>query len=188
MSQPLSPGAQSLQSTIRLLESFEDAPLLIKREGKKIEITPTLEGGFPISLYDQDDCAMIAAERWHAHYEDPMQAAFCVLWLLSPYYRVVHELKGGVLVAVWIERYEAEGWVGFEPVYFLNPEHEKSWELVGEERYAHRYHQQFILPSPRPYEELSPGVQLDEDGLPPDAVHGKHVVYVEKPVGPSLFE
>jgi len=187
MSNEETPGALALQATIDLLARFPDARLQIKREGKKIEIVPTDENTFPISVYDQDDCAMIAAERWHAHYEDPLQMAFCVLWLLTPYYRVVHELKGGVLVAVWIERYEETGWEGFEPVYFLNPEHAKSWELVGDEKYAHRYHQQFVVPSPQPYEEVCPGAVLNEFGVPPDFEPGKRVEYVETPLGPELF-
>jgi len=51
------------------------------------------EGGFEITIYNVGEDAMVSSERWHTHYDDPQQAAFCLWWLLTPYYRIVHELK-----------------------------------------------------------------------------------------------
>ncbi|HEY0866015.1 MAG TPA: hypothetical protein VGE01_01480 [Fimbriimonas sp.] len=180
-------GAQAIQATLELLSHFPDAPLQIHQRPGMIEVVPTGEGGFSISVYDEGDDAMIAAERWHTHYEEPDQAAWCVFWLLTPFYRVVHEFKGGVLVAVWIERYEATGWEGSDPVYYLNPEDEPSWELSGNETYGRRYIQQAVLPSPEPYDRLSPGVLLDEEGLPPDFAP-KRIEQGDASVGRTLFE
>jgi len=179
-------GAKGVQMTLDLLAHYEDAPIEIERRDSSIKITPTLEETFPVMVYDEGDEAMIAAERWHTHYDDPVQVAFCALWLLTPFYRVVHEMKGGVLVAAWIERYEEAGWEGFEPVYFLNPEHDASWLLAPGEQYQRRYMQQAILPSPKPYREFSPGAVLDEDGLPPDWRHGSWVESGEEAIGPKL--
>jgi hypothetical protein len=153
-----------------------------------IEIVPTEPDSFTVAIYDEGEDAMIASERWHAHYDDPVQGAWCAFWLLTPFYRVVHEFKGGVLVAVWIERYEESGWVGFEPVYYLNPEDAPSWELSGDETYGRRYYQQAVLPSPQPYEEIVPGVTLGPDGLPPDSHIGKRIEEGRSSVGLALFE
>lgn len=181
-------GAQALDETMRRLAAFPDAPLKIERRESSLVLTPTEPGSFAISLYDQGDETMIAAERWHTHYEDPLDAAFCALWLLTPYYRIVHELKGGSLAAVWIERYEPEGWVGFEPVYFLNPEHAPSWESERGESLVRRTIQQAILPPPAPYELVVPGVELDEFGMPPGCRIGAHHEEVDHLIAPSLFD
>jgi hypothetical protein len=183
-----SPGAAGVEKTVELISQFQAAPVRIERRDTSIKITPTEDGGFPIMVYDEGDETMIAAERWHTHYDDPLQVAFCVIWLMTPFYRVVHETKGGSLVAAWIERYEETGWEGFEPAYFLNPEHEESWELAPGEHYQRRYMQQAILPPPQPYNELCPGAQLNEDGLPPNWQHGSWVVTAEEAIGPSLLD
>lgn len=181
-----STGADGVQKTLEVLAHFEGAPLDIETRQTSIKITPSEPDTFAIMVYDEGEETMIAAERWHTHYDDPLQVAFCVLWLLTPFYRVVHETKGGSLVAAWIERYEETGWEGFEPVYFLNPEHEESWELAPGEHYQRRYMQQAILPPPQPYSELCPDAKLDEDGLPPDWAHGSWVVTADEAIGPGL--
>lgn len=167
---------------------YGEGNLDIERRETSAKIEPMIEGGFPVMVYDEGDETMIAAERWHTHYDDPDQVAFCALWLLTPFYRVVHETKGGVLVAAWIERYEETGWEGFEPVYFLNPEHAESWELAPGEHFQRRYKQQAVVPPPAPYSTFCPGAELDEDGLPPDWRHGTWVVTADAAQGPSLFE
>ncbi len=181
-----SPGAAGVRKTLDVLALFPDAPLLVEKRQTSVKITPSEPDTFAIMVYDEGDEAMIAAERWHTHYDDPAQVAFCAWWLLTPFYRVVHEMKGGVLVAAWIERYEDTGWQGFEPVYFLNPEHDESWELAPGEQYQRRYMQQAILPPPKAYEEFCPGATLDEDGLPPDWRHGSWVISDERAIGPGL--
>lgn len=187
MSEAPTLGSQGVQATVDLFAHFPDAPIAVNRREQSVELVPSLPDTFPVTVYDQGEDAMIAAGRWHTHYEEPDQVAWCALWLMTPYYRLVEELKGGVLVATWIERYEETGWEGFEPVYFLNPEHPESWELLGDERYVRRYTQQGLLPSPQPYGELCPGAHLDEEGLPPDFHPGKRVIESTESQGIALF-
>ena len=180
-------GAACLQAVRDLFGRYPEGIFTLVDRKTAIDVQPIGPDTFPVTVYDENDQAMIAAGRWHTHYDDPMQLAFCVLWLLTPFYRLVEELKGGVLVATWVERYEATGWEGSDPVYFLNPEDEKSWERVGDETFARRYTQQDILPSPRPYREFEPKAVLDAEGYPPDFKHGKRVEIVDSPLGPELF-
>lgn len=181
-------GAQCLEAVLSTIARFPDAPLTVEQRAQSLVITPTLEGGFPVTVYDQGDEVMIAADRWHGHEWEPEQAAFAVLWLLTPYYRVVHELKGGLLVAVWLEALENDGWAAFEPVYFINPEYAPDWELGEGETYRRRYVQQSVLPSPVPYHRLYPGASLSDDGLPLDFYPGVRAEEVSAPMGPGLFQ
>lgn len=183
--QGMTPGGAGVAKTEEILMRYGEA-LDIERRETSIKITPLVEGGFPIMVYDEGAEAMIAAQRWHTHYDDPLQVAFCALWLLTPFYRVVHETKGGVLVAAWIERYEASGWEGFEPVYFLNPDDEPSWVLAPGEHYQRRYFSQAVVPPPKPYREFCPDCSLDDDGLPPDWRHGSWIVTADEAIGPTL--
>lgn len=188
MSEGTTPGSAALETVRDLFSRYPKGLFNLIDTDTAVEIVPIGEGTFPVKVFDQGEEAMITAGRWHTHYDDPMQLAFCALWLLTPFYRLVEELKGGILVATWIERYEESGWEGFEPVYYLNPEDPKSWERVGEETFARRYSQQDILPPPRPYHEFCPDCVLNDAGIPPDFHHGKRVVVVESALGPTLFE
>lgn len=181
-----SPGELCLNATIDLLNRFPGAPIEVIRHGTALRILPQFPEGFEVALFDEGDQAMISAERWHCHVDEPAQAAFCVMWLLTPYYRIVQELKGGVLVAAWLEAYESEGWVQAEPVFFLNPEHPESWIPAPGESLHRRYIQQAVLPPPRPYEEIVPGVKLDESGLPIGSVLGRRLEEVSEAMGPTL--
>ena len=174
---PETPGSMGLEAARKLFAHFPDAPLTINDRGSSIEFVPTDPDAFPVTIYDQGDDAMIAAGRWHTHYDDPEQLAWCVLWLLSPFYRLVEEHKGGVLVAIWIERYEAGGWEGFEPVFYLNPEDAPSWQPKGDETFARRYHAQRVVDLPMPYTQFEPDARLDDEGLPVDFEPGKRLVY-----------
>lgn len=188
MSQPsaLRPGSLGLDAARKLFAHFPDAPLEIVDRGTSIEFVPKGADTFPVTIYDQGEDAMIAAGRWHTHYEEPEQLAWCVLWLMTPFYRLVEEFKGGVLVAVWIERYEASGWEGFEPVFYMNPEHAESWQPQGEETFARRYHQQRIVELPMPYTQFEPDANLDAEGLPVDWQAGKRLVHAEAALAPEL--
>lgn len=183
----LTPGAEGIQRAVDLLSRYEGAPIKLERSETSLVVTPEIENGFEITIYNVGEDAMVSAERWHTHYEDPVQAAFGVMWLLTPYYRIVHELKGGVLVAAWLERYEEEGWMPMDPVYFLNPESEQDWVAKPGETFTHRYIQQAVLMPPKPYQDFCPGARLDEDGLPPDFHEGSRVETVTGPTGPELF-
>lgn len=183
----MTPGRAALEATERLLGGWDEAPYTLEKRDTSLVIRPKNPDAFAITLYDEGDQCMIAAQRWHTHYDEPEQAAHCAMWLLTPFYRLVEEYKGGLMVATWIERWEATGWEGFEPAYFLNPEYAPDWELGPEETYSRRYQQQGLLDSPAPYETICPGVQLDENGLPPNSVFGLSVETSREAVGPSLF-
>ncbi len=180
-------GEEALAQTQRLLGYYEGFPVEVQARESSLKIVPAVEDGFSITVYNQGGEAMISAERWHTHYDDPAQIAWCALWLLTPYYRMVQEMKGGVLVATWIERYGVEGWEAFDPVYFLNPEHADSWIPLPGETITRRFFQQAILPPPKPYTEFAPGVVLDDDELPPGSRIGVYVETVERAMGAELF-
>ena len=178
------PGSLCVDAVRRLFANVE-APLRVEDRGSSIELTPTDPDTFSVTVYDQGDDAMIAAGRWHAHYDDPTQLAWCALLMLTPFYRLVEEHKGGVLVAIWVERFAAEGWEGFEPVYYLNPDDAPSWRAKPDETFARRYHAQWVVDLPVPYEELEPGAMLD-DGLPPNFEAGRRVVHDGESAGLRL--
>ena len=89
-------GSAAIRLCTQLLEMYGDAPLEIERGDASMVVKPADPKGFEITLYSVGEDAMVSAERWHTHYEDPKQAAFCLLWLLTPYYRIAHELKDRV--------------------------------------------------------------------------------------------
>jgi hypothetical protein len=180
-------GEVCLQAAIDLLGRYDGEAITLKRQGTLLEIVPLAEPAFAVTLFDQGDQCMITADRWHAHYDDPEQAAWCVFWLLTPYYRIVQEIKGGSLVAAWIERCEADGWTAMDPVYFLNPEHEASWVAAPGEGLSHRILQQDVL-RPADYRNLVPGVRLDPGGLPEGSTLGSLLVAVPELVGHTLRE
>lgn len=180
-------GAACLEAAVDLLGRYEDVAVRLKRQGTMLEIAPLAEPGFPVTLFDQGEECMVTADRWHTHYDDPVQAAWCAFWLLTPYYRVVQEIKGGSLVAAWIERYEAGGWNPMDPVYFLNPEHAESWAPEPGEGLSHRILQQDAL-RPPDYSSLAPGARLDADGLPEGSRIGSTLEPVDELVGHTLRE
>lgn len=180
-------GKDAITSTVNLLIRFKDAPISVEKRESSLVIAPTISGGYPITIYDEGDQAMIACERWHAHYDDSMQTAFCAMWLMTPYYRIVQEFKGGLIAAAWLERYEAEGWAPFEPAYFLNPEQAKEWEIDEPNGWIRHIRQQFVLPSPQAYASISPGAKLDENDLPLGAVHGVWTEEGDESIGLSLY-
>lgn len=181
-------GREAIDFAVRLFEALGADRVTIERRDSSVALSASGDDGFGATLYDEGDTAMVAAERWHAHYDDPYEAAFCAMWLFTPYYRVVHELRNGVLAAVWIERWEAEGWVAMEPVYYLNPDHAADWEVGEGVLFSRRYAQQDTVRPPKPYAEFSPGVELDADGRPPGFRQGVWLEAVESPLAPSLAD
>lgn len=157
------------------------------RRGASLILIPKVPDSFSISIYEEAGDVMVAADRWHTHFEDRLQAVACVLWLLTPYYRLVQELKSGVLVATWLEQYSPEGWLPSDPVFFLNPENAEDWGTKNGEQYAHRIVQHAVLDSPRPFDQMFPGAELNEVGYPEGTVLGIHMEPVAEPTGPSLF-
>lgn len=171
-----------------ILERFDCASIELTRGQGSIVAAPKRDFSFEVALHCERDECMVCAARWHAHYEDPEQAAWCFYWLLTPFYRVVHELKDGVVAAMWIERWEAKGWAAMEPLYFMNPAHERDWLPAPGHSYARRHMQQDALPSIQPYRQIVPGAELDAHGLPVDSHIGVKLVPVQELMGHTLLE
>lgn len=170
----------------RLVAACPGTVEIERREGA-LWLHPRREGCYSVALYDEGDEVMIACERWHAHYDDPMQAAYCAMWLLSPYYRVAHEYKGGLFASVWIERFEATGWEPMDAVYYLNPEHPKDWELGPNQKFRRIYLQQDVLRPPKPYTDFVSTANLDANGLPIPSQIGQTEAESETSIGLQLF-
>ncbi|MCX7798933.1 MAG: hypothetical protein N2109_01160 [Fimbriimonadales bacterium] len=188
MAERVSVAQQAMDALERTLAKRPGLPLRWNRTRDSLEIAPQAPEGFSVTIYDEAGEALVAANRWHAHFDDPAEAAYCAFWLLTPFYRVVHELKAGVLVAAWIERYGQHGWEPMEPVYFLNPEDAPSWKLQGDERFVRAYFTQNALPLDRPFTDVVPGATLADDGLPPGTVLGRSAVESLEPLAPSLLD
>lgn len=188
MESPIRSGHRAVNLLKDLTQGVDPQRIKVETRPTSVVLTPLATDGFAVTLYDEGDEAMTAARRWHTHDHLPEQAAFGALWLLTPYYRVVEEFKGGLMVATWIERYEPSGWEGFAPVYFLNPEHPPSWELSGGETFVRQYTQQSVLFPPEPYDTIFSGIELDDNLLPPNSVLGTHSVEDRTSVGLSLFD
>lgn len=161
---PLSPLAEDAFNAIESLLAATGAEgTNCERRSSSLEIT--YPGGLDVRVFDEGEELMVSCERWHTHCDEPEEAAWCVRWLMSPFSRIVHELKGGILAAVWVERYSAKGWEAFEPVYFLNPEYPPEWELEPGQRWFRREHCQAAVPFAVDLGAAMPGAQL-EQGLP----------------------
>lgn len=176
-------GAEAIEATLRLLSPYEGTALTLNVTKGSVEAVALRPDTFSITVYDQGDEAMVAAGSWHSHYDDPVQAAWCVFWLLTPFYRLLSELKNGVLVATWIERYEASGWEGMEPVFFLNPDHDASWEARSDVQFQRRIQQQAVLRPLVDYRTIVPGAILGADGQPPDSKTGTRTAEDRDPKG-----
>lgn len=164
----------------------EGAPLRVERGGGSVRLTPLVEGAGEVTVYDQGGDAMLTCQRWHTHFTDAEEAVGCAWWLMTPYTRVVHELKGGILAAVWVERFSVDGWEAEEPVYFLNPEYPPDWELGPGQSYFRRTHQMAVLPPPADVSGWVEAGLLDEDGWPMGSGDGE-VEESQTARGPGLF-
>lgn len=171
-----------------LLKKPQHQPYRIDRTASSFRVTPSEKDTFEVAIHDDEDSAVVTADRWHAHFEDGEQAAFCAFWLLTPYYRVVQEIIGGILAATWIERYGLEGWQAMEPVYFRNPTAQEEWRVDPGQTAYRRYAQQAVVPPAIPYDDLFPGIELDSNGHPTGTRLGFSAVESEEVIAPSLYE
>lgn len=146
----------------------------------------SVPGGLEVRVFDEGEDVMVSCERWHTHCADAEETAWCVRWLMSPFSRIVHEFKGAILAAVWVERYSAVGWEGFEPVYFLNPEYPPEWELEPGQRWFRRIYHQAAVPFAVDFEVVLPGAEL-VDGLPVGWRGDAFTIEVEESMGLALF-
>ncbi len=144
----MSVGIQAIEATIALFDLTGRQSVQIEREPGSLRIAPPV-GGFEAKLYDQGEECMISAAQWHSHFDDPEEAAWCIRWLMSPHTRIIHELKGGILACVWVERFEDSDWHAVEPAYFLNPEYPPDWKLEPGQRWFHRTICQAVTGWPR---------------------------------------
>lgn len=156
---------ESIDLFLRILSLFPEADLEVEQRDDAVIVRPA--SGFEVSLYvETEKNSVVACSRWHTHYDEPEQAAYCAYWLLTPYYRIGAEYKGSLFVATWIEQYGADGWTAMEPVFYLNPDYDPDWALAPGEAYKRVYASQASLPPLKPFDEVAPGSQLDERGLP----------------------
>jgi hypothetical protein len=146
----------------------------------------SVAGGLDVRVFDEGEELMVSCERWHTHCDDPEEAAWCVRWLMSPFSRIVHEMKGGILAAVWVERYSALGWEAFEPVYFLNPEYAPEWELEPGQRWFRRVFHQAAVGFGVDLAAVLPEAEL-VDGRPVGWSLEVATVEVEESLGLALF-
>lgn len=168
-------GARAIQQCLDLLAQTDGGTLVIENRGTSLRVAPADARGFEVTLYHQGDESMVSAAQWHSHFDDPEEAAWCVRWLLSPYTRVIHELKGGILAAVWIERFENDQWIPSDPAYFLNPEYAPDWILEPGQKWFRRTLWQSPLPFP-------PGREL-----PVDFSDSPTTTEVERAYGVALY-
>lgn len=169
-------GSIALDRVVEVFQAFAAQQIEIEKRESSIVLRAANGGQFEVTLYDEGDEVMIAADRWHSHYDDADQAAFCALWLFTPFYRVVHELKGGLLAAVWIESYEPEGWMPMDPVGYINPDHLPDWELGEGEQFFRRYIMHNVVAPPKPIQDIYPGIALSDNGLPEGFEEGISIV------------
>lgn len=167
-------GAQAIEAALALFDTTGTADIEVERRESALRIAPK-SGGFEANLYDQGEECMISAAQWHTHFDDPEEAAWCLRWLMSPQTRIIHELKGGILACVWIERYESGTWEAYDPAYFLNPEYPPDWRLESGQRWFHRTIWQANIPWP-------PG-----SPLPDDFAAESRTVEVDESFGLQLF-
>lgn len=176
------------KETLDLLEQSlaPHGHITVERRSASLVLTPQLPPGYPetfaVSVYDEGHECMVAALRWHTHFDESQEACEFVSWLFTPYMRLVEEYKGGLFVASWVESYQLDGWQAELPVFFLNPHHEADWVAGPEEKYLRVVFQQAVLAPPGPYDEFVPGANLDpETGLPMGSELGKTTLDADGP-------
>ncbi|MBL8061150.1 MAG: hypothetical protein JNK63_10605 [Chthonomonas sp.] len=173
-------------------DRLRQAPtLFLNRRATSLVITPNLPVGypetFPITVYDEGDECMVAALRWHTHFNDPEEACQSVCWLLTPYNRLVEEYKGALYVSGWVEHYTDQGWMRVCPVFYLNPDHPPDWVAGPNEEYQLVIYQQAVLSPPAPFTSYFPNAILEEETLlPVGSILGKSHEASSGPLGPSI--
>jgi hypothetical protein len=117
------------------LAKFSDR-LTFDQTDRALLIKPIGPDTFPIEVRDDGKEITIFACRWLAHLEDPEQAIYCILWLLTPIYRIVEVERNGSWVKSWLDRFMPPGeWmVDHEVCAFLSPLRRKG----GIVRISHR--------------------------------------------------
>lgn len=176
---------ESFGAIEELLAATGAGDVVCERRSSSMAIS--VPGGLEVRVFDEGEDVMVSCERWHTHCEEAEEAAWCVRWLMSPFSRIVHEFKGAILAAVWVERYSAAGWEGFEPVYFLNPEYPPEWELEPGQRWFRRIYHQAAVPFEIDLETVLVGAEFVE-GLPLEWRAEAFTIEVGDSLGLGLFE
>lgn len=148
----------------------------------ELRINPLVDNSFFVGIdrCDNREGPTTYTDHWHCHTDSGVQAASVAFWLLTPYVRVVSELKHGEPFASWIENYMTESWEPDDCVYYLNPLDEASWILAEGELFERRTVQQSVLQWVNPITAVRPGILLDKSGLPPQSFIGERVEYSAK--------
>ena len=96
---------EMIAGRVNLIEDFQT-----------LRIDPGSPGSFAIEVRDEVKELAVFAGAWHSHLEDPNDVCNCVMWLLTPFYRIVQVERRESPVTARLERFEPPG----------------QWELVEE--------------------------------------------------------
>ncbi len=145
-----------------------------------LHVPPEGPDRFGVEILYEEMEYTVRTDGWHAHLgDDAPQAVALFQWLLTPFYRLVKEAQEGKPAASWVERYDAEGWTTYHPVLFRNPSDPTRWMGGGWER---TYSPQDARPLPVPYDEIVPGITLDDRGYPEGTVLGVETRTFDRPM------
>lgn len=109
MSSPDGVGTAAIR---RLSEELDKHPhLKVQRLEHSIAVLNAEPGVFDVELRDDGREATLYAGGWHAHYDDPKEAAETFMWLLTPETRIVLTKRGEVVIRWNIEWFEEGKWV-----------------------------------------------------------------------------
>lgn len=162
---------QEVFSELKLkLAAFSDR-VTIQETERQMSVEPMGPNTFSIQVSDDGDEMTISALRWHTHEDEAEQTVACVMWLLTPFYRIVDVERGGTLRSSRIERFEPPGqWSpSSEMGLFL-------WPFGWKRHLVRIAHQQNIIQPPLEFlKQFKPGA-LDEGGAPIDSLSGSHAI------------
>jgi hypothetical protein len=105
-------GAKGSETAVQLiaqaLERHPNVPFVTTDDGAMVAAA---EGGFDVSITEEEGEQMVSGGLWHEHFHDASAAADWFLWLLTPATRIVEKRRRGSAVSASLERLEAGTWV-----------------------------------------------------------------------------
>lgn len=119
------------------LMKFPDVQLIAGE--RSIKVAAADPNGYDVELTDDGDEVTIWAGPYHTHFDDAEEAAEAFLWMLTPAYRIVENLRGKHMTSARLQREEDGKWVTLGTMGLLVP-------LFG--RKSQRIHQNRTLPIP----------------------------------------
>lgn len=167
--------ARAVQIFRYWVDQMDNPPIEMREKPGQFEVIPTIENSFSVGLELANGELIAYNQQWHMHTDDPIEAASVLYWMLTPFTRIVYEMKAGKTWVSWIENYEADGWDACTCVYFLNPVLDESWTLAPGQSFERHTLQQDVLRWSRSIDEIRPGVVLNSEGLPVDSFLGDKI-------------